>query len=153
MWLLVFFICLSICFYRWCNRCSEWSRNVLSDTATEWWQWELKPLRLTPGPVLSITMLRVSYRLQDKIGTQMQLLLLLLLLRLFPPWHLVEGKDTVSLVICMLITICPHVKNLAQSELRGWDFSVCVSHPGQNTDLKINVNMCLQKAFQLGDCE
>lgn len=30
---------------------------------------------------------------------------------------------------------------------------VCVCHPGQNTDLKINANMCLQKAFQLGNCE
>ena len=58
-----------------------------------------------------------------------------------------------SLVICMLIAMRPHVKNLAQSELRGWDFSVCVCHPGQNTDLKISANMCLQKAFQLGNCE
>lgn len=35
--------------------------------------------------------------------------------------------DIVNPVICVLITIGSHVKNLAWSELRGWDFSVRLS--------------------------
>lgn len=57
---------------------------------------------------------------------------------------LMEANNTISRVIHMLIKICSHVKNLAQSELRlrFQYMCVCVCHLCQNTDWKIRPKMC-----------
>lgn len=68
---------------------------------------------------------------------------------------LMEANNTISRVIHMLIKICSHVKNLAQSELRlrFQYMCVCVSVTFARIQIGKLEQKCVQKAFQLVICE
>lgn len=131
---------------RWYNWCPERSRTMSIS------QWHKRILSQDWPYPLNHNALCLTQTLEIKIGTQTRPLLLLFLLGIFFLWHLVQGRDLASVVICMHVTIYTHLKNLAQLRFRGRGLRVFACQSGQNTDLKINVNTCLLKAFLLSSC-